>query len=576
MRWVLRWAAIPALALVFAGSLFAASLPFLVDANAIRGALIESLSAWRGSPVSIAGPIRIASFAGLSIEASGVDLNARPQQGAVQFAHAKSVKAVLRLSSLFSGKLEFKNFIIESPHVVFRRGFSEPLRASFGIEAAHLVLTLAAESPFANIDLIEPVFFFAESARGPFQRVALNRVRLRKGPTSSVSTGVLVANASGAANAWYALDIASPGFGASFRGQCAGACQTAFGTLRLSAALDGGRTSTLAALAPWERPSAFTLSSELTLSKRRAALDNASLSFGDHAAKGSLALDITTARPRLEGTIAYDTLDVSAVLAANKPPAGEASLAALPLLRQDAARPLDFDLRVSADRFQAGSFETGPLALALTRVQNRLSIDVASVALFGGRAAARLDVNPEDRAALSFRGTATQLNAGALSSAFELPVGVSGAIALQAALTTPLDDLSAADGTFSIRFPLGGSIEGDLAQTLYAALDQDLGWGLRGRSFPFATAMIDGIAKPGRVDLVVQGQSGEKSVGGALKIAFPGAIVSGTLLASDASKTGGEDEPSPPARTKNVTTLFLSGAADAIIVSASGKPSLSN
>ncbi len=141
----------------------------------------------------------------------------------------------------------------------------------------------------------------------------------------------------------------------------------------------------------------------------------------------------------------------------------------------------------------------------------------------------------------------------------------------------PAEDVSAAAGTFSIRFPVGGSLEGDVAQTLSAALlEQDLGWGLRGSSFPFAVASLDGIVKPGGIDLEVQGQSGEKGIGGSLRIAFPGAEVNGTLLASEALGAGASEAADAPAGTASSTKLVLSGTADALILSSVGKPSLSN
>lgn len=585
IRYVLRWAGILAGSLLIAAGAFAALLPVLVDAEAIRGPLSQSLSTWSGGPVSIAGPLRIGSFADLSVEATGVALKSTPDQGPIRIARAKSVTAVVRLSSLLRGKLEFKKFVVVSPRVVFRRGFPEPAQTSYGLGAARLAFALSAGSPFADVELRDPVLFFTASANGAYERAELSRVKLSKDAVSSISTGVFVKNAPGSESALYALDVTSSGFEVSFRGQCAGACQTAFGSLRLRAALGAGAgEKILAAVAPWERSDTIALSGELNLSRRRAALDNAAISFGDHAAKGSLALDMTGVRPRLEGTIAYDTLDVTpAWISASGSFAENPPLAALPLVRRETDRPLDFDLRVSADRFRAASFETGPLALALTQIQDRLSVDIASVAAFGGHATGRLDVNPGQPASLSLRTTGSQLDAKALASAFQLPLGFSGPVVLQAALTMPVtmrqpaEDVSAAAGTFSIRFPAGGSLEGDLAQTLGTALlEQDLGWGLRGSSFPFTVGSIDGIVKPGGIDLKVQGQSGEKGIGGSLRIAFPGAAVSGTLLASETPGPGASETASAPAETASSTKLVLSGTADALILSSIAKPSLSN
>ncbi len=219
----------------------------------------------------------------------------------------------------------------------------------------------------------------------------------------------------------------------------------------------------------------------------------------------------------------------------------------------------------------------------MTHIQDRLSVDIASVEVFGGHASGRLDVNPGDHASLALSANAWQLDSGAFASEFQLPLGVSGPITLQAQLSMPVtmklpvEDVSAAAGTFSIRFPAGGSIEGDAARTINAALaGQDAGWSFGGGSFPFAAGSIFGVVKPGGVDLKVQGESGGKAIGGALTISLPDAAVSGTLSATESLKTGDSDLAGAPEQWASSTKLILSGTAAALVLSPSAKPSLSN
>jgi AsmA protein len=95
--------------------------------------------------------------------------------------------------------------------------------------------------------------------------------------------------------------------------------------------------------------------------------------------------------------------------------------------------------------------------------------------------------------------------------------------------------------------------------------------------FPFTVASIDGTVRPGGIDLKVEGQSGEKGIGGSLKVDLPGAAVSGTLLASENTHPPGASElKSAPEQTASSTQLVFSGTADALILTSSGKPSLSN
>ena len=122
IRYVLRALGILAGGLLIIAAAFAVLLPFVVDAEAIRGPLAERLSAWSGGPVSIAGPLQIGSFADLSVEASDVNLKSTAEKGPIRIAGAKSVKAVIRLSSLLRGKLDFRKFVIIYPASCFAAG----------------------------------------------------------------------------------------------------------------------------------------------------------------------------------------------------------------------------------------------------------------------------------------------------------------------------------------------------------------------------------------------------------------------------------------------------------------------
>ncbi len=139
---------------------------------------------------------------------------------------------------------------------------------------------------------------------------------------------------------------------------------------------------------------------------------------------------------------------------------------------------------------------------------------------------------------------------------------------------TPAEDLNAAQGSFSARFPSGGALEGDMARMLGDALaDGDLDWGLGGASLPFAAATIDGTVKQGGIALKIDGEAGSKSIGGSLKLAFPGAAVTGSLSTKrNASASGSFAD----AADDTAVQLVLSGKAGALIFSPLGKTSLPN
>jgi AsmA protein len=551
----------------------AAALPFLVDAEAVRDNLTRSLSAWTGGPVTISGPLRIAGFTDLSVEAEGVRLIAAPRLEPLKRAEAESVTAVIRLSSLLRGGIEFKKIVVASPRFVFNRRLPAAERVIPGLETVGAAIAISARSAFDKIELIDPVFFTAEGDRKPYRRASLEEIDL-----------AMVTPADASSPATMTIHARSPGVRAYFRGECDPAGLTAHGAFRLVVSLnEAPAKAAMARLAPWERAGGVDLSGDLNWSRDRVALERATIAFADHSASGSVALNLSNRRPLLEGTLAYDMLDLTPAWLAAAEAGGKAQarpLAALPFASRDSDRALDFDMRISADRLRAGSFETGPLALALTATKDKVSVDVAEVSLFGGKAAAKLEVEPSQPVALSISGGGWQFDPRALAEALQLPRGVSGPVTARFALAMPLtgnapaDDMRAAQGSFSVRFPSGGALEGDMARVLGDALaTRDLEWGFGETSLPFAAATIDGTVKQGGITLQIDGEAGSKSIGGSLKLAFPGAAVSGSLSTKRSAGASGWFTDTVGDTTVH---LVLSGTPDALVFSPLGKAGVPN
>ena len=67
-------------------------------------------------------------------------------------------------------------------------------------------------------------------------------------------------------------------------------------------------------MVPWETANDVALSGEFSSSSARIALDNATMRFGSSTAKGSVAMALSGKRGVLEGTLAYDVLDLTALV----------------------------------------------------------------------------------------------------------------------------------------------------------------------------------------------------------------------------------------------------------------------
>jgi uncharacterized protein involved in outer membrane biogenesis len=584
LRFALRRLAFAAAGLIAALAVFLSALPYLIGDHAVHAGLVRSLSAWSGGPVTVRGGLRIVSFSSLSIRASGVSFAATSRLAPISRIEADSVTAVLKVSSLLRGRIEFKKIEAASPRFVFQRRDLQPKQPFFGLATARGAVAFASLSRFEQLDLNGSSFFIPEGARRPYRRFNVETINLGKAASLQAlpSAAVRTATAAGL----FTLRLTDRGFDAYFRGTMSQAEEAARGVLRLKVpASHPASEKIVAAIAPWEEGHGVQLAGELSWAGARASLDGASVSFDDHSAKGSLALAVRRGRALLEGTLAYDRLDWGQF---GQGGTGSARTLLEPVRVLTAAlsengRNLDLDMRISAEQFRTGFDEAGPLALALTFRPDRLSIDVAELALFGGKISGRLDYHPVTPATLTLDASGTRLNARALASALGWPLSVTGPMTLHLALEVPFDTPPAAAGTnrvagsFSVAFPAGGSLDGDLSRRISAAFDQDALWGADSNSFAFTSASVEGTAKPDEVTLRINGESVKASFAGKVHVALPGNAVSGAVSFQQASDNDSASlaqsaSGDGPAQAK----ITLSGTLASLNFLPPGKPHLSN
>jgi hypothetical protein len=585
LRFALRWLAFGAAGLAAALAVFLTALPYLIGDRAVHAGLVRSLSAWSGGPVTVRGGVRVTSFSSLSVQANGVSFAATPRLAPVGRMEADTVTAVLSASSLLRGRIEFKKIEAQSPRFVFQRGMPQPKQPFFGLETARAAIAFAALSRFEQLDLIGSSFFIPEGARRPYRRFDAERIRLGKASARRQASPPATARA-GAAGGLFTLHLMDRGFEAYFHGHMSQAEEAARGVLRLKVpASHPASEKIIAAIAPWEEGHGVQLAGELSWAGARASLDGASVSFDDHSAKGSVALAVRRGRAFLEGTLAYDRLDWEQSW--QKSVSGDAKLLervrALTSALSDKERSLDLDMRISAEQFRTGPDEGGPLALALTFRPDRLSIDVAELALFGGKIIGRLDYNPSGSAPLTLDARGTRLNARALASALGWPLSVNGPMTLHLALEVPFETQPAAAGAkrvagnFSIAFPAGGSLDGDLSRRISAAFDQDAFWGLGSNSIAFTSASVEGTAGLDEVTLRINGESAGTSLAGKVRVALPGNAVSGALSFQQIADAG--EAPSAQSTSGDgpvQAKITLSGTLASLDFLPPGKPHLSN
>lgn len=139
------------------------------------------------------------------------------------------------------------------------------------------------------------------------------------------------------------------------------------------------------------------------------AFDNASLTLDGNTGTGALSLNLSMARPSLDGTLAFKSLDLALYtvrVAKASPPArfpawhdgtvelvGEPSVPATIDLTAPWLGRLDADVRISANKISGLGVETGKGAASIALRQGKLIADIAELEIQGGSASGQISID---------------------------------------------------------------------------------------------------------------------------------------------------------------------------------------
>ena len=294
-RYALKWLLRGAAGLGVIAAVFATALPYLVEVRKVRDGLVTNLSQWSGGPVSIHGPLRMKSFASLSIEAEGVSFSATPRLSPIDRIEAKSVTATLKVPSLLRGRVEFKKVSVAAPRFVLaRRAVSSAPDLNSGLETFGAAVAFAGQSRFDRLELQDCTFHAAKGERRAYSRLSAGTITVIRSPGAPV----------------FALYLRDQGLDAAFHGTLSQPGNRAIGAIRLDVPREHPAAErVVAAVAPWEKGHGISVAGDLTWAGGRLSLDGATIGFDGRGAKGSLTFATLHGRALTEGTLAYDTLE---------------------------------------------------------------------------------------------------------------------------------------------------------------------------------------------------------------------------------------------------------------------------
>ena len=422
---------------LLAAVFFAASVGFLDEQN-IRKKLAHQLATWTGANVSIDGPVRVHYFPRLLVEVDDVQVRGVSRLPMLTRIDAKRAQGRLSLWSLLFGEPTLDRVTLLEP--------------TFEAETKATESTAVKQSPSA---------FVAALKQAPVPELYLEQGRIKViGPTApEIFENVNVKTefdpnggvAARGAFDWRGETVTFGYFGdvpkvpstktepitipllLRIAGGLVSAEIEGNAVLRDGLEISGDMSLSIEKLTPFARWTGVLIPEGLKLGSfaaegifqlrdHRIGFDDGTFSVNGNRALGALALEVSKPRPKLEGTLALQRIDLTSYLPQetkqiDQPkPSGSAKKATpevtfdFPILHH-----INFDVRISTNGLKAGSIELGQSALALVLNAGKLAADIAVFEICGGTANGRLEMDatvPES--ALKFMSTLKGISIQAL------------------------------------------------------------------------------------------------------------------------------------------------------------------
>jgi len=396
-----------------------AAIPFLVSTDLAKRRIAEEISRWTGRAVSFTGEPVVSFFPNINVELRGVTLANPESMKGDPFIALDAVVGRIRILPLFLGHTEVAEFRLVNPRLSLKvdaegranwkvgpggppsdrsdRKTSEvaaaqltdpPVRLGrFVIRSGSITYDNERSGQHETIDGID-VDFAWPSVGAP--AAGSGRFTWRGETVDfNASVGAPLALMTGSISP-LRFAIASMPVRFSFNGtglnlnsmQLNGETTITTPSVRRLMAWLGkpiGKGSTFGAAA---------ITGKLTWVRPVAAFDNAKIELDGNQAEGAITASFG-AQPEVEGTLAFDKLDLSAYAEAFD----ESLTANGPWRSVPAAMRLtasDLDLRLSAAEVIAGSARIGRTAAAVNVDDGKLTLTVGEAQFYGGRAEARL------------------------------------------------------------------------------------------------------------------------------------------------------------------------------------------
>ena len=550
--------------------------PFVISTSLVRDGIEEAISRWTGYRVVVEEPPGLRFWPNPRIALDNVRIEDPGVSPPRQLGRIERLSASFNLLDALGGNFGFRNFHLFRPHLQLYRNAAGAFEGGpRGLLAEALAQAKPDDSGKQGLDIrydaaigsiaVEDGSIEISGAGGPVLHTGINAEidwpRLGAGVKAQVVSRV--------AGQFIRLDLASPqplillsGRDGALTARLESSLVTARfegigslsgigraqGTLAVDVSDAPGTLDWLGWRHAYPDIKAISLSGTILTRDDGVRFDDLTLDIDKLRASGAIELGRSATRsPKLSGTLAFNSLDLRALLldAFRAPPEEQAGGMTL------AMRHLDVDLRVSADSASFGPLEARHLGASMLAANGRITVDIGDSEFEGGQMIAHFASSIDGRGTdLDITLRDADLDAVARKLAFTgpLPLGT-GSFDADLQIDAPLSSATASDVAGTVKLYAAPGVISSVSPANFRALAASKPFfrlsEAAGGDFDFDSAEITAGLEKGSADIRsarIKGRQGVLTLTGLVPYSTSGMALAGTLAPADA--TDGE----PPLR----------------------------
>ncbi len=381
-----------------------AILPRLIGNSArLTERVTQALAAWTGGEVKLIGPLRVHYFPDVSIK-GGFEISNASRLPLVQSVTARDAKITLDLADLVRGVICIDALRLTKAVITLKDGTSAA--ASKGEAPQAVVANLLGGAPVgilrlrdgtinlptaAGVETITKIDARFDASSGSGAMSSFGSFLLRNETVRFALDSGAPADTTGGSSVPISLTVTSTPISARVTGTASFATELEIDG-DVQAGIPNAREFLRWAGIPLpegQSLKALTANGSAHWNGATLTFDDGSFTLDGNSAVGLLAVT-PGARPRVEGTLAFDRLNIDPYIESDN---AEATAASSPVFDQVLLKYLDADLRISAGDIAASAINLGRGGFTISAKDGLLAGEIGELELCGGSASGRFEVD---------------------------------------------------------------------------------------------------------------------------------------------------------------------------------------